>query len=464
MRDSAARFAHGARQVATVDAELDPDVAGILFAINERRPILDPNVRELAQRQVLAVGGSDQQILDRLHVLSVGLLHADDEIELALALDHLGGHTTAKSGLDQRVYVADVQAVARDFGAVGCDRETRLAKFAHDHDVVDSLDVAENSFHLLGLGLERIQVSAEDLDGERTLQARLGFVDRVLGRLRVVEDDTRECSEFSVEIFDQFSLVVNFAVVPGVVIIRLEPHVKLVVEETRRIGPVVRPAEFVGDGCYLRVLKQDIADLRRKLAGLVEGDGVGSGGTNPERALVEVRHKLRADGGNHQQRSGEDAQANRDRRPRIAETDVQDPAVKALDSLVESHDRFVYVFAKKIRAQYRQQREAAEQRSEQRKRHGIGHWFEQAAGGSGQHVNRKVAGYDNGDGVKDRPLDIVRGGANHLEQVPSLDLPRGDFAEDVLHHDNRAIDDDSEVDGADGEQVCRDVAPVQADE
>ncbi len=42
--------------------------------------------------------------------------------------------------------------------------------------------------------------------------------------------------------------------------------------------------------------------------------------------------------------------------------------------------------------------------------------------------------------------------------------PLGDFAEDVLHHHHGAVHDDSEIDGSDGEQVRRDVAPVEADE
>ena len=50
------------------------------------------------------------------------LLQADDEIEGPLALDHLRRRRAAHRGLDQRVDVADVQAVPRDLRAVGLDR------------------------------------------------------------------------------------------------------------------------------------------------------------------------------------------------------------------------------------------------------------------------------------------------------------------------------------------------------
>ena len=45
-----------------------------------------------------------------------------------------------------------------------------------------------------------------------------------------------------------------------------------------------------------------------------------------------------------------------------------------------------------------------------------------------------------------------------------LALARGDLAEDVLHHHHRAVHQDAKVHRADGEQVGRDVAQVEADE
>ena len=47
--------------------------------------------------------------------------------------------------------------------------------------------------------------------------------------------------------------------------------------------------------------------------------------------------------------------------------------------------------------------------------------------------------------------------------VPGSVAPR-ELAVDVLHHHDRAVHEDAEVDGADGEQVGRDVPEIEADE
>ena len=48
-----------------------------------------------------------------------------------------------------------------------------------------------------------------------------------------------------------------------------------------------------------------------------------------------------------------------------------------------------------------------------------------------------------------------------LNGVPSRS---GDLAEDILHHEDRAIHQDAEIDRADGEQIGRGVLQVEADE
>ena len=48
--------------------------------------------------------------------------------------------------------------------------------------------------------------------------------------------------------------------------------------------------------------------------------------------------------------------------------------------------------------------------------------------------------------------------------LPMSAVSRGQLPEDVLDHYHGAVHDDSEIDGADREQVGRDVPPVQANE
>ena len=99
-------------------------------------PLLDLDVGELAERQVLAVRRRDQEVLDGVHVLPVAAPAAGRR-----------GRTPARPGctwvaavaadrgLDQRVDVGDVQAVARESCAVRLDGQARLPQLAHERDV-----------------------------------------------------------------------------------------------------------------------------------------------------------------------------------------------------------------------------------------------------------------------------------------------------------------------------------------
>ena len=98
-------------------------------------------------------------------------------------------------------------------------------------------------FDGLALLLQRLQVGAEYLDRQRALQAGLGLVHRVLGRLGVVEVDARKCLQLLVDGRDQRLLVAVWAVPLR---IRLQADEELDVEEAGGVGAVVGTAEFRG--------------------------------------------------------------------------------------------------------------------------------------------------------------------------------------------------------------------------
>src|SRR5208283_4775254 len=58
----------------------------------------------------------------------------------------------------------------------------------------------------------------------------------------------------------------------------------------------------------------------------------------------------------------------------------------------------------------------------------------------------------------------ARGGQNDFVEFVLLPLAQAQFAVDVFHHDDGAVDDDAEVDRANGQQVGRFPGPVQKDE
>ena len=121
------------------------------------------------------------------------LLEAHDEIELLFLLHHLGGDVAADGGLNQAVDVGDIQAVAGDLGAVDLDGQAGLSELLHQRHVADAAHLLQDLLDGLALLLQRVQVGAEHLDGQRALQARFRLVDRIFRRLGVVESDSGEC-------------------------------------------------------------------------------------------------------------------------------------------------------------------------------------------------------------------------------------------------------------------------------
>ena len=111
-------FVHRAGKVASLHRELHADVARIVLAVDERGAVGHVDVGELLERDLLPAGRRHQDVADLLRVVAVLLLEAHDEIELLLALHHLGGDVPADGGLDQGVDVGDVETVAGDLGAV----------------------------------------------------------------------------------------------------------------------------------------------------------------------------------------------------------------------------------------------------------------------------------------------------------------------------------------------------------
>src|SRR6185312_16818154 len=96
----------------------------------------------------------------------------------------------------------------------------------------------EDVSRLLGLLFQCLQIAAKNFDRQETLQSGFGFVYSILSGLGVVENDARERRELALKGINQFRFRVNI-VMPGGVIIGPQPDIKLVVEESGWVGPVV---------------------------------------------------------------------------------------------------------------------------------------------------------------------------------------------------------------------------------
>src|SRR4051812_32497088 len=116
-------------------------------------------------------------------------LEPPDEAEESRSLNDPRRCRAANSYLAERVDIRDDHAVLRDLRAVDRHRESRLTELLNERELLDPLDTAQHALDLASLLFEHVQVGSEDLHVERALQTGLGFVDRVLGGLGVVESN-----------------------------------------------------------------------------------------------------------------------------------------------------------------------------------------------------------------------------------------------------------------------------------
>src|SRR5580704_2671447 len=87
--------------------------------------------------------------------------------------------------------------------------------------------------------------------------------------------------------------------------------------------------------------------------------------------------------------------------------------------------------------------------------------MEEFSGRAGQRVNRKITSDDDSDGIKNWAVDVAGSLKNDFFQLVFCAVAQPKLAVDVFHHDDSAVDDDAEVDGADGEKVGGFTSPVQ---
>ena len=119
------------------------------------------------------------------------------------------------------------------------------------------------------------------------------------------------------------SFFVADVAVPGLVLVGLQADIEFAVEKAGRIGAIVGTSQLRADHSDLRIRHQDVANLRRNLAGFLERNGVRHGRPHPERAFIQVRHEFAADERNQQQGRAEDKSRNHQRGLGAVERPIQ---------------------------------------------------------------------------------------------------------------------------------------------
>src|ERR1017187_7928700 len=90
--------------------------------------------------------------------------------------------------------------------------------------------------------------------------------------------------------------------------------------------------------------------------------------------------------------------------------------------------------------------------------------MEQLRRGTSERVDGEIACQNHRNGVEDGAIDIFRSREDDFVQLVALSLSQREFAVDVLHHHDRAVDDDAEIDCTDGEQIGGAIVGMQGDE
>src|SRR5580693_9670793 len=114
---------------------------------------------------------------------------------------------------------------------------------------------------------------------------------------------------------------------------------------------------------------------------------------------------------------------------------------------------FLNAFLEPVGSENRDNSKGEDQCADERKGHGVRHGVEKFSGGTGESIDRKVSGNDDGDGIKNRAVNVASGYENDFVEFVILAVAQAELAVDVFDHDDGAVNDDAEIDGADGEEI-----------
>src|SRR5579863_1759754 len=232
---------HRPFQITSLHAVLHADIAGVVFAIDERRAASLADTGELAQGNLLSVWSPNQQIPDLMRTAPELRLHAHHKIEQLLTLNHLSDRLSAYRGGNHGLHIRDVDPVPRDLVAIDVDQKAGLAKFAHYGKLGKPRHVRKRVLDLYGFVLQNVQIVTIYFNRQRTLEARQRFVYGIFRGLGIVENNSRKGAEFLVNRFDEFVFLLDVSL-PRFVLVRPEANVKFTVEEACMIRAVVRTA------------------------------------------------------------------------------------------------------------------------------------------------------------------------------------------------------------------------------
>ena len=172
-----------AAQVPVADIGLDEDPQAPVLALDLVGADGALEVRHLAQLYRGPGGGGQRDLAQPVDVAAVRLLQAHLDGPALAALDGGADGGPADAGLHLAEDVLDAQTVAPEQFAADLDLQVGLALDPGGGDPGGPLHLVDHPLDLEGLGLEGVEVVAEDLDPDLGADAGAGHQDAVLDGL-----------------------------------------------------------------------------------------------------------------------------------------------------------------------------------------------------------------------------------------------------------------------------------------
>src|SRR6185312_14380220 len=437
---------------------------------------------ELAQRYVGVARGSLNPDLDVAHVLDIASIlgrQPHHHGELAVRLQKIGRHRSPQGGLNDGIRVADVQAVARSLLAIDLYVQIGLPENPERTKIRNSLYLGHFGQNLFGDSFERRQIGAHDLDGVGAFDAREAFLDVILDVLRKIEVDADELlRKLRLKLLDE--LLLGESCRP--LVERFQRHEELRVEKPRSVAAVVGTAMLRDHRDDLGMAQQNFPDLVHDRHARLERQGGRHRGANPQVAFLECRQELAAETRCEHAAGREESKPDGDRHRPLPQRPAQQRRVDSAQTAHEDRLDLVDVLREQKRSKTWRHREGRQQRSYQSVGIGSRHRTEDLALDA-LHGEQRDEGRDDDRGREEhRSVDLQRADQDQSQPVgprrvgrrgvvapallgQMLQLPLSIFrrclkvAIDILDQDDCGIDNDAEIDCADGQQIC--VFPAQ---
>ena len=461
--------------VAATDIGGDHDAPLAVFAAHLARPRRDLEIRDRPERDEAAAdrhGGHrvtargtrspGQWHRDPLHLLDVrspGVGQPDQDVEPAIALEHLPGRLAADRHLDHVLHIGHVEAQARHLRPLQVNGEQRQAGGLFDLGVGRSRDRRQDGLDPGPDIRQHRHVVTKYFHGHVAADAGDQLVEAHLNRLDELVIVPGNQRQFLLQLLDELRLGA-IGIWPGVA--RLEHDIGVRDAGRHRIGRDIRGADLREHVVHFGV------GLERALERVLHFDGGRQAGTrNPQRmdeeiAFIEAREKLAAEAHGHRAGHQHQRAGDGDGRSPVAHRGRQGRPVGALGPSDDHAFLLGDAPGHEQRHRRRHERDRQNHRAEQRREHGERHRVEHLALDAGEGQDGQIHDHDDQlaehrgaphfRGCREHRLEPLGPGQQTAEPVLALAEP----AHAVLDDDDGAVDDDAEIERAQAQQIAAD--------